>query len=681
MLTVVIGLALLAFIIGGIDFNSISGNSRTVVAEVDGTDVKIQDYEALIDEMTTFYKYEMGQSSLDENTTMQIRSSVWNMWVSSRLIEDQCEKLGITVSDDELADNLSAVTPHPVLSRIRMFVNPETGRFDANMVVEFASLISSGNATPDLYKYWSYVQRNVRNQILQDKYYALVGASFNFNADDLSDFYSLKQAYDINYLAIPYTQVPDSAVTVSDSEVKSLYNKQKKSLARTQEERNVGIMSIDIRPSEQDFAEAAKWADKTWKEFSEAEDYVAVCNQQSDAPYDGIARSRADIDPDLAEFAFSAKAGEALAPKLYGGDTYKMARLVETGISAPDSVKVRHILVMESSDARTREVADSLLKEVNGGADFAALATKHSKAGTAQMGGELGWLKDGDLDKNFSRSCFEATVGRAYLYPMGQTIQLIQVTEATKPVNKVKLCALVREVTPSSMTYNSLYNDASQYAARYSDSKAFADSARTLSGAFYRSFDLRSDMNEAAGIRDSRQVVRWAFQAEEGDVTDKVFECGDKFVLASLNQIKKKGTPSLDEVSPSLRAELLKEKKAAKIIADNEAKLAGTSDLTKLGTAQTAAGVAASSRYIPGIGVEPAVSGSLKSLSESGEARFFEGATNVFAVKASVVNPQPESYDSAAIRSELSASRPYGQMVTQSLREGAEITDNRINFY
>ena len=69
LLSIVIGGSLLAFILGGIDFQTVFGDSRTTVATVDGEDVSIQEYEARLDEMTTFYKMEMGQSSLDENTT------------------------------------------------------------------------------------------------------------------------------------------------------------------------------------------------------------------------------------------------------------------------------------------------------------------------------------------------------------------------------------------------------------------------------------------------------------------------------------------------------------------------------------------------------------------------------------------------------------------------------------
>ena len=680
LLTVVIGLAMLAFIIGGIDFNTFTGNSRTVVADVNGDEVKIMEYERMLDEMTTFYQIETGMSSLDENTTMQIRNAVWNLWLNGQLVAQQCEKLGIVVSDDEIAANLSAATPHPMLMQLRSFYNPEKQAFDPALLSEFAKMLSEGMATPEMQKYWQYIQRNVKMQLLQDKYAALTGASFNFNRIDARDAYNDKQTYKLEYVSRPYFSVPDSSVSVSDAEMQARYKLDKENMARKAEERTIGVISFDIEPSQDDFDEVKAWVDKLWPEFSTSGDFISLSNQNSDVNYDGIAKSRADVDKDLADFAFSGKAGDTFAPKLFG-NTYKMARIVESGISAPDSVRARHILVLESSQERTKAVADSLVAELAKGADFADLAKRHSKAASAQAGGDLGWFKEGEIDKDFSVACFNARTGKAFIYPMGQVLQVIEVTEKTKPVEKVKLCVLQREVEAGSRTYANLFNDANQYAAKYNNSSLFADSAKTLDGVYYRTYTVKTSDNTVAGIKDSRQIVRWAFDANAGDVTDKVFECGDKFVLASLVSVQEKGVPPFDEVSNQIRQQLLKEKKGEKIAADMQAKLSGANDLQLLGDVKQIASVAPETRFVPGIGNEPKVRGSLESLAADGNIGFIAGNSAVFAAKAARLASQTQAFDETAMINELQGKRPYGQMVLQSLVDAADMTDNRINFY
>ena len=141
LLSIVIGGSLLAFILGGIDFQTVFGDSRTTVATVDGEDVSIQEYEARLDEMTTFYKMEMGQSSLDENTTRQVQNSVWNTYLHELIIGAQCAELGIVVTDEEITRQLTGDVPHPMMSQLRMFYNAEKNGNDKDILYDLLSAI------------------------------------------------------------------------------------------------------------------------------------------------------------------------------------------------------------------------------------------------------------------------------------------------------------------------------------------------------------------------------------------------------------------------------------------------------------------------------------------------------------------------------------------------------------
>ncbi len=678
LLSIVIGVAMLLFIIGMVDFNSIFGASRQKVAVVNGTEINIMDYEKRIDEMTSFYKIEMGQSTLSDQYTEQIRTAVWNSYIKEIILDQNCKKLGVVVSDDEMAQNLTGDNPHPMLSQLRVFYNQEKGGFDKSILYQLLNAIDD-DPNGDFAKYWSFVQRTVRSQILEDKYNALIGASINVNNIDAKYSFDGGRSAEIAYAMLPYSYIPDSTVTVEPDDIKTYYKENKNKFYNDKEGRTIKLVEFDVVPSEDDYADVKEWIEGLKKEFLTGDDYIAVCNQNSDVRYSEIAQSKATIDPDLTDFAFKGRAGDTLAPQLFGG-VYKMARIVETGITAPDSAKVRHILVQEGSEERTKSVADSLLKVLAGGADFAAIARQYSKAGTNANGGELGWLKDGDFDKEFSAACIKASVGKAFELPMGQAIQIIEVTEKTKPVAKVKLCVLQRAVEASSQTIGQVFNEASQYMAQNNDLEKFNAGADPSKGQFVRSYTVGASDNRISDIKDSRQIIRWAYDAEEGNVADKVFECGDKFVVAALSDIEEEGYKPQADVEEQIKSEVRKDKKGEIMAAEFMNKLENGGDLSAIGAVNNASNVSLNSQYVGGIGSEPKLVAVVSNMTPESAPQVIKGNNGVYAVKV-VSQSETGEFNAAAEVSQLASRKPYKYMVYGSLEKSAEIKDNRITFY
>ena len=672
LLSIVIGGSLLAFILGGIDFQTMFGDSRTTVGTVDGNEISIQEYEARIDEMTTFYKMEMGQSSLDENTTRQVQASVWNTFLHEQLIVSQCEELGIVVTDEEITKQLTGDVPHPMMAQLRLFYNAEKNGYDKDVLYSLLAAIDQ-EPNGDLAKYWSFIKRNVRLQMLEDKYNVLVSTSFNYSNVDATAAFEGKKVANISYVSLPYYTVADSAFSVSDSEIKAYYNENINNYNNAEETRKLNYITFVIEPSASDFENIKTWIEGLKEEFSTSKDFVALCNQNSDVAYNDIALSKNKIDADFREFAFSGKVGETTLPRLYG-NTYKMARIVETGISAPDSIKVRHILVQNQAKA------DSILAALKAGADFAELAKNNSLAGTSQNGGELGWMSEGDFDAEFSKACFKGKLNKAFSFPFSGMVQVVEITEATKPVEKVKLCVLSRKVEASSQTYGIIYNNASQYIAKNSDAQAFVDSAKAEEGLFLRTIDVKSTDNAVSDLKDSRQIVRWAFQNKAGNVADQVFECGDRFVVAMLADVTPKGEKSLESVKSDVKLAVMNAKKAESMIADIQAKLSGSDDISVLGAVKTADNASMASAFIPGIGREPKVAGAIPSLIADGGIKFVAGNNGVYVLKLNNAPAAGEINYQYEINN-LSSRTPYQMMIFEALKNQAEVEDNRVNFY
>lgn len=672
LLSIVIGGSLLAFILGGIDFQTVFGDSRTTVATVDGEDVSIQEYEARLDEMTTFYKMEMGQSSLDENTTRQVQNSVWNTYLHEQIIGAQCAELGIVVTDEEITRQLTGDVPHPMMSQLRMFYNAEKNGYDKAILYDLLSAIDQ-EPNGDLAKYWSFIKRNVKLQMLEDKYNTLVSSSFNYSNVDATAAFEAKKVANISYVSIPYYTMADSLISVSDSEIKAYYQENINIYNNAEETRKLNYITFPIVPSADDYTNIKTWIEGLEEEFSTSKDFVAICNQNSDQPYNDIALSRNKVDASLRDFAFSGKAGDFYAPRLVG-DTYQMARIVETGIVSPDSIKVRHILVADQAKA------DSIMAALKTGANFAELAKNNSLAGTSQNGGELGWMSEGDFDVEFSKACFKGKVNKVFSFPFSGMVQIVEITEATKPVAKVKICVISRKVEASSQTYGIIYNNASQYIAKNSDSQAFVDSAKAEEGLFLRTIDIKNTDNVVSDLKDSRQIVRWAFQNEKGDVANQVFECGDRFVVAMLSDVTPKGEKSLESVKSEVKSAVMNAKKAEKIIADAQTKLADSKYISDLGEVKTADNASMNSAFIPGIGREPKVAGAIPSLITDNDIKFVAGNAGVYVLKLNDA-PAAGEIDIEHEIKNLSSRTPYQMMIFESLKNQSEVEDNRINFY
>lgn len=676
LLTIVIGVAMLLFIIGMVDFNTIFGASRQNVAEIDGNDINIADYEKRIDEMTAFYKIEMQQSSLSDQYTEQIRTAVWNSIVKEQVLAKQCKSLGLVVTDKEFVQNLTGNNPHPMMSQLRVFYNPEKGGYDKD-VLQYVVNAAEEDPSSDIAKYWSFVQRTVKNQILEDKYNALVGASININDNDAKYYYDANRVADIEYTVTPLSTIADSLISVSPKDLKKYYTANKNQYYRSVENRDIELIAFDVVPSDRDYEDIKAWIEGLKNDFYTSDEFIAISNQNSDESYNGIAKSKSSVDPDLAAFAFSGKAGDAMGPELFG-NVYKMARIVETGITAPDSVKISHILVMEDTKEKTEALADSLIAAINGGSDFAAVAKQYSKAGTSANGGQLGWLREGDYDKDFSTACINGPVNKLFKYNMNGAIQIIKVEEKTKPVAKVKLCVLSRSVEASSQTYGQIFNEASQYMAQNNSLEKFESSADMSKGQFIRNFTISATDNRIADLKDSRQIIRWAFDSKAGKVADRVFECGDKFVVVALKSVAKEGYPSESEIEDQLKQAFRAEKKADLIEEQISAKL--SDGLAATGSIKSATGISKNSQYVSGIGAEPEVFAVVSTMDQASPVKVVKGNMGVYAVKVVSTKDQAD-FNASQSATELANRRPYSYMIYKSIENESDIKDNRITFY
>ena len=654
LLIAIVGLAMLAFILG--DFlnsgSSFFNRSRENVGVIEGQKIHYTEYEAAKEQLTEVYKIETGRSDFDEDTHAQIRNQVWNMMMMDYTLRAQAKAIGMDITADELSALCIGDNVHQIIRSRRAFMD-ENGQFSRDAVVNLLQAINQEgedaeqNANLKQAKdYWMYWEKAVRISYMQEKYTALLQHLFKANSLDAEYAFNGRQnGVSAEYVMQPYYAVADSLVKVSDSDIRKLYQQHKQQYKQTPN-RAIEYIAFDIKPSEDDFKAAQELLAGLQEEFKTAEDVSLVVNTNSDIMYDGRDYSEETVPAQYKDFAFAkgAKAGDC-TEILFENNTYSMARLMQTGYSLPDSVELKAI--------------------VEGGEDQ-----------------ELGWFKATDLPKNIAEPAFAGKRGTRFTVAQGMGEQTYEVMEVGKATPKVKLAILAREVTPSSKTYSVIYNQAKQFIVANNSAEALEAAAQEAGLTVVPQYNLTETTDKVGQLKSSRPIVRWAFEAKEGQVSD-VFECGQQFIVAALTEVNDGEYRPLDAVRAELTYEATNNAKAEYI----KKQLKGVTTLEAAAEAlnqkvQNVERVSLSDSRFGNAGMEPAVIGKVLALGENEVSEPVQGKTGIFMVKRGAANNAAESAFNAESEKAQLASRfsylPYQAL--QIVEDKAEVTDNRANF-
>ena len=653
LLIAIVGLAMLAFILG--DFlnsgSSFFNRSRENVGVIEGQKIHYSEYEAAKDQLTEVYKIESRRSDFDEDTYAQIRNQVWNMMMMDYTLRAQAKEIGMDVTVDELSELCIGENPHQILRSRRAFMD-ENGQFNRDAVKNLIAAINDGseeaaqNANLQQAKtYWLYWEKAVRISYMQEKYTALLQHLLKANSLDAEfAFDSRQKGVSAEYAMQPYYTVADSLVKVSEGDIKKLYNQKKEQFKQTPN-RAIKYVAFNIVPSEDDFKAAETLMNNLQEEFKTTDDIALVVNTNSDIMYDGRDYSEESVPAQFKEFAFAkdAKAGDC-TEILFENNTYAMARIMKAGYSLPDSVELKAI--------------------VEGGEDQ-----------------ELGWFKADQLPKNIAEPALNGKRGDKFTVAQGMGEQTYEIMEIGKPTPKVKLAILAREVTPSSKTYSIIYNNAKQFIVTNNNAEAMEKAAQEAGMAVIPQYNLTATTDKVGQLKGSRTIVRWAFDAKEGAVSD-VFECGDQFIVAALTEVNDGEYRSLDAVRAELTFEATNNAKAAYI----KKQLKGAETLEAAAQimnqpVQHIERVSLADSRFGNAGMEPAVIGKTIALGENALSEPIQGNMAVFVVKTGAANNAADELNTEVEKAQLESRYAYlPYQAIQLVEDKAEVTDNRANF-
>ena len=699
LLVLVVGLALFAFIIG--DFLN-SGStyfrqSQERIAEIDGEVIKIQDYQARVDEMTEIYKMQSGSASLPEEYMTQIRQSVFDGMVQDIVLDEATQKLGMVVGPEELFDMVQGENISPLIQQMQMFVNPQTGAFDKSALLTFLKQIDVDNIATypaeqqaqlqQAQRFWMFWEKNIKRQRLESKYTTLLSKAIAANAlDAKAAFDESVENSDIVYAMQSYATIPDSTIAVSDSEIKQLYEQRKESY-KQKASKIIDYIAVDIRPSKEDYDKVQADIESVKSELETTDRVADLVNENSEVPYVDAFFTENALDAEMKQFATTAEVGAIYGP-VFDNDKYRLFKLIDK-TSAPDSVKVSHIMLAGKGEAETKALADSLLTVLKGGASFEELAKQFSADQAAENGGELGWFTEATalrgVNAEFKDAVFGTPLNQIAVVKSMYGTHLVKVTEKTANVAKYKVADIDMTVSPSSKTYSNIYNELNQFISNNHSLEKLTANAKEAGYNLVSDATVTKDDQLLGSVQNSRQVIRWAFQNDKGAISE-IFECNDKFVVAAMKGSLDEGYRPVELVAAPLKAELIAQKKGEQIAAALAAK-----NLTSVEAYAEAMGAKVDSvkfvnfatRRISGIGIEPNLNAAVAMAQVDQVSAPVKGNNGVYVFKVYARNKDAKTYDEAEQVRTLDATNAYrvGFQAIQSLINKAEVEDNRIRFY
>ena len=697
----IIGLGLFAFIAEEAfrSCESTRNNARQQVGEVLGEKINVNEFQKLVDEYTEVIKMQQGAEALNDEQLNQVKDMVWNTFVQTKIVEHEAKQLGLRVTDAELQNVLKAGT-NPMLLQTP-FVNQQTGRFDANALQKFlAEYDTQRSANPQMaqqyetiYKYWTFIEKTLRQQLLAQKYQSLLAHCLLSNPVEAKmAFKEENNESNIQLAAFSYSSIQDDKVQITESDLKAKYDELKPRFQQYVESRDIKYVDFQVTPSAADKNALQKEFAGYAKDLASAEDPSAVVRKSSSlVNYLGIPVGKTAFPSDIAAKLDSMAVGHTSGVIENTMDnTLNVIRLIAKQ-QLPDSIEYRQIQVGGASADVAHKSADSIYAALKGGADFEAVAKKYGQTGQKAWMTTQQYQNVPSMDndtKNYITSLNMMAVNETKNIVLPQGNIIVQVLSRKAMTDKYIAAVIKKNIVFSNETYSKAYNKFSSFVSANQTGDDIIKNAAKNGYRVQEANDITTAQHYLANIHGTRDALKWLFEAKQGAVS-QMYTCGDNdhLLVAVLTKIHPVGYRSLDDsqVKEMVKAEVMKDKKAEMLMS----KLNGVSTLAaakakgaKVADVNQVTFAAPVFVTLTGAS-EPALSGAVYATAKGKfSTKAVKGNAGVYMFQVTNKTMRPGKFDDKTMEQKLrQKTMQYAGNFMNELYINAKVVDNRYLFF
>lgn len=583
-LIIIIGLGLFAFIAEEAfrSCSGIKGEAKQQVGEILGEKINVQDFQKLVEEYQDAIKFTMQRDNLSEDELNQVKDQVWQQMVTNHVIEADAKKVGLSVTEQELQNVLNEGTD-PMLAQTP-FKNQQTGRFDVTILKQFLDEYNKvKTANPQqaeqmkaAYNYWMFVEKNLRSQLLGQKFQALyAGCVLSNKAEAKLAFKDENEEAQVQLASMAYSSIKDADIKVTDEDLKAKYEELKPMFRQTIETRDIKYVDYKISASQADRNALNKDMAAYQQQLATAVDPALVVSKSGSLiPYLGLPVSSKAYQqyPDIASKIDSLGVGTTAVTPNAQDNTLNIVRIMSKA-QLPDSVQFRQIQVGAATKEQAATKADSIQKALAGGANFEAIAKRYGQTG------EKVWFTGQQYENSTSmnqdnrqyiNAIMNGEVNGIQNVVLTQGNVILQVLDKKAMTTKTTAAIIKKVIDFSKDTRSAAFNKFSEYVAK---GATLADLEKNAGKYGYRvqeQKNISTAQHDVVGVRATREALKWIFEAKEGDIS-QLYECGDNdhFMVIALTKVHPQGYRSWDdaEVKEILKREVIKDKKAEQFMA------------------------------------------------------------------------------------------------------------------
>ena len=592
LLTVVIGLALLAFILGDLinSGQAFFGDGNTIV-KVGDKKIDALEFQKRYEQVSA--QYQNAGAQMPDGAVIQ--NTVIEGMISEMLLAEELDAVGIYVTDAELTEAMTGAGASQYMYQYAQQMGCESPAQLYDLLFNPAKYGATEADVAAAKADWIRMEGEVEKMLKSIKLQTLIVGAMQ--ANELDKKYLFEEnatTSEVAYVRADYSALNGEEYEPTAAELKAKYNEIKNVFRLDNEQRTGRVITVDIKPSLKDQAASKAIVDTTMTLLRANAGIDAVRNNGELVIAENYWKLDDITNTQIKEFVEKAKVGDVLEPSFVANE-YTIAKLVGKEM-AVESVDMNIVTV--SGD---KNVQDSIKNALNSGKAFAEVVNGANVQGQENVKQTLVGAAD-----SIKAKVLKADANYFALTENDQMAYFVKVVKKEEPKQFYNVAVITHKVYPSKETTNGL-RDNLQAFINENNTLAALDSNAVKAGYQPMPVVVYSNTPQVNGIDGTREAVKWMFGANKGAVSPILDAAGkEKMVVVALEEVFEAGYLPMNEtqVNALLTAQVRNEKKGAALVEKYAGKANSLEEYatlmeSKVDTAQVTFG----QQFIPGLGM------------------------------------------------------------------------------